>query len=108
MLLLTGGCNGEVPADVASKAGDAVCLVQKELQANAPKAIEAVETIVENTGVMTAGDVAEGKQALATAGELMHIPAGEAQALLTQGVDCKVLASTAEGVLWDIGTVLRP
>ena len=107
-VLLLGGCNGEVPTDLASRAGETVCTVQKQLQENAPKAIETVENIVERTGVMTASDLAEGKQVLATAGELMRIPAGEAQALLAQGVDCNMLVSTAEGVLHDIGTMLRP
>ena len=107
-VLLVAGCNGEVPADLASRAGDTVCTVQKQLQENAPKAIETVENIVERTGVMTASDISEGKQVLATAGEMMRIPAGETQALLAQGPDCHMLVSTAEGVLHDIGTMLRP
>ena len=107
-VLLVVGCNGEVQPDLASRAGETVCAVQKHLEENAPKAIGTVEGIVEKAGVMTASEITEGKQALATAGEIMRIPAAEAQALLAQGVNCKVLASTAEAVLRDIGTVLRP
>ena len=100
------GC-GENTALLESKAGDYVCAMQNHVENTTPLAVGLVEGVVVATGVLTEGDINDGKRVLDRATEHVREPIDTAKAAIQTQVNCQNVVGKAADLVRGLATAVQ-